>query len=282
MARRLIINADDFGWSPQVNEAVEKARTQGVLTSATLMTNVAYFKDAVAIAKRLPHLGVGVHLNLFKSKPVSDDSQVRCLLDSEGNFRYSHRMLALLSMFSHRIRKAIKIEMSAQIQRFIDSGLHPTHLDSHKHIHFFPAVYPIVCSLARLFKISAVRYCWEPAALSNVPWPLSTPQGKQRAKQLRKMAGFNRLYDYDLFKTEMTYGLTHLGRIDTNFFKAVSLYTTAQAAELMTHPATGDDSADSGKLLKFNRKTEFEALCDERTKKYLQEADIELIHYGQL
>jgi hopanoid biosynthesis associated protein HpnK len=282
MARRLIINADDFGYSPQVNEAVEQAHSRGVLTSSTLMTNMPGFEDAVAIAKRLPRLGVGVHLNLFKSRPVSDDSQVKCLLDSDGSFRYSPWALALLSMFSHLIRTAIKIEMSAQIQRFIDSGLHPTHLDSHKHIHFFPAGYPIVSSLARRFDMPAVRYCREPAAVSNVPWPLSTPEGKQRAKQLRKLAGFNRLYDGELFRTEVTYGLTHIGRIDTNFFKAVSLYTTAQTAELMTHPATEDDLAGSGRLFKLNRKAEFEALCDERTRKYLQEADIELIHYGQI
>jgi hopanoid biosynthesis associated protein HpnK len=282
MARRLIINADDFGSSPQVNEAVERAHTKGVLTSATVMTNMSDFEDAVAIAKRLPRLGVGVHLNLFKSKPVSDDSQVRCLLDSDGNFRYSPQTLALLVTFCHEVRKAIKIEMSAQIQRLIDSGLHPTHLDSHKHIHFFPAVYPIVCSLAQRFDIPAVRYCREPAAVSNVPWPLSTPEGKQGAKQLRKMAGFNRFYNSELFRTEVTYGLTHIGRIDTNFFKAVSLYTTAQTAELMTHPATDDDLADSGRLFKLNRKAEFEALCDSRTKKYLHDAGIELIHYGQI
>lgn len=282
MAKKLIINADDFGCSPQVNEAVERAHTRGVLTSSTLMTNMAGFAEAVAIAKRLPRLGVGVHLNLFKSKPVSDDCRVQPLLDSNGCFKYSLQRLAFLSMFSHRIRTAIKIEMAAQIQRLVDSGLVPTHLDSHKHIHFFPAVYPIVCSLARQFKISAVRYCFEPAAVSNVPWPLSTPEGKQGAKQLRRMAGFNRLYDTELFRTDLTYGLTHVGRIEVNFFKAVSLYTTAQTSEVMTHPATADDPAESGKLLKLNRKTEFEGLCDERTKKYFQDAGIELIHYGEL
>ncbi len=282
MAKRLIINADDFGISPQVNEAVERAHTKGVLTSATIMANMADFEDAVAIAKRLPRLGVGVHLNLFKSKPVSKDSQVGCLLDSDGNFKYSPQMLAFLSTFSHCIRTAIKMEMRAQIQRLIDSGLHPTHLDSHKHIHFFPAVYPIVCSLADQFKISAVRYCYEPAALSDVPWPLSMPEAKRAAKQLRMMARFNRLYDGELFKTEMTYGLTHVGRVDTNFFKAVSLYIEAQISEVMTHPATENEPADSGKLLKLNRRAEFEALCDERTKKYMREAAVELIHYGQL
>jgi len=282
MARKLIINADDFGCSPQVNEAVERAHTRGVLTSATLMSNMSDFAEAVAIAKRLPRLGVGVHLNLFKSKPVSDDYRVRPLLDSGGNFKYSPQTLAFLVIFSHRIRTAIRIEMAAQIQRLIDSGLVPTHLDSHKHIHFFPAVYPIVCALARQFKISAVRYCREPAALCDVPWPLSTPEGKQAARQLRIMARFNRLYDSEMLKTDLTLGLTHVGRIDANFFKAVSIYTTAGIAEVMTHPATEDDPAEAGKLLKLNRKTEFEALCDERTKKCLHEAGIELIHYGQL
>jgi hopanoid biosynthesis associated protein HpnK len=282
MARRLIINADDFGSSPQVNEAVERAHTKGVLTSATIMTNMSGFEEAVAIAKRLPRLGVGVHLNLFKSAPLSDDSQVRCLVDSQGRFRYSPRMLAFLATFCHQVRRAIKIEMSAQIQKLFDSGLHPTHLDSHKHIHWSGAVYPIVCSLAGKFDISAVRYCWEPAAVSNVPWPLTTPEGKQAARRLRRMAVLNRFYDSKLIRTEVTYGLTHIGRIDTNFFKAVSLYTSARTAELMTHPATEEDLADSGRLFKMNRKAEFEALCDDRTKKYLHEAGIELVHYGQI
>ncbi len=282
MARRLIINADDFGSSPQVNEAVERAHTKGVLTSATIMTNMSGFEDAVSVAKRLPRLGVGVHLNLFKSGPVSDDSRVECLVDSQGSFRYSPRTLAFLATFCHKIRKAIKIEMSAQIQRLIDSGMHPTHIDSHKHLHCFGAVYPIVCSLAKRFAISAVRYCREPAAVFNVPWPLSAPDGKREAKHLRRMSALNRFYDGELFRTEATYGLTHVGRIDTNFFKAVSLYTAARTAELMTHPATEDDLADSGRLFKMNRKAEFEALCDDRTKKYLHDAGIELIHYGQI
>ena len=282
MARRLIINADDFGSSTQVNEAVERAHTKGVLTSTTLMTNMSCFEEAVAIARRLPRLGVGVHLNLFKSGPVSDDSQVQCLVNSQGEFRHSPRMLAFLVTFSNKIRKAIKIEMSAQIQKLFNSDLNPTHLDSHKHIHWFGAVYPIVCSLARKFDIHAVRNCWEPAAHSNVPWPLSTTEGKRQAKRLRKMAILNRLYDSELLRTQATYGLTHIGRIDTNFFKAVSLYTPDGTAELMTHPANEDDLADSGRLFKMNRKAEFEALCDDRTKKYLYDSDIELINYSMV
>ncbi|MFA5422859.1 MAG: ChbG/HpnK family deacetylase [Phycisphaerae bacterium] len=282
MKKRLIINADDFGKSPRVNEAVERAHTQGVLTSTTIMTNMDYFEDAVAIARKLPRLGVGVHLNLFAGRPVSREPYVKCLTDSDGNFRYSPGTLALLTTFRNDIRKAIKTEMSAQIQRLIDSGLYPTHLDSHKHLHFFPAVHPIVCSLARRFKISAIRYCRESAELSNVPWPLSMPDAKRAAKLMRAMAVFNRLYDEEFFKTQATFGLTHVGRIDTNYIKALTLYTSTETAELMTHPAVENNAADAGKPLKMNHRTEFEALCDERTKKYIRDADIELINYSQL
>jgi hopanoid biosynthesis associated protein HpnK len=282
MAKKLIINADDFGISPRVNEAVERAHSQGVLTSATIMTNMDGFPEAVAVAKRLPRLGVGVHLNLFSGRAVSQDKRVGPLLHKDGSFRYSLQTLAFLSVFSHSVRTAIKIELAAQIQRLIDTGLHPTHLDSHKHIHFFPAVYPIVCSLARRFKISAVRYCFEPAALGDSPWPLSTPEARRGAGQLRMMARFNRAYDDELFRTQLTYGLTHVGRINANFFRAVSIYMTAQTAELMTHPAVEDDPADAKKLFRLERKAELKALCEERTRKCLQDTGIELTHYGRL
>lgn len=268
--------------SPRVNEAVERSHTQGVLTSTTIMTNMDDFEDAAAIARKLPRLGVGVHLNIFKGRPISQEPHVKCLVDSQGDFKYSPHTLAFLTTFRHDIRKAIKTEMTAQIQRLIDSGLHPTHLDSHKHIHFFPAVHPIVCSLAKRFNIPAIRYCWEPAELSNTPWPLSMPPAKRDAKLMRVMARFNGFYDAEFFKTQVTFGLTHVGRIDTNYIKALTLYTSTETAELMTHPAVENNAADAGKPLKMNHRTEFEALCDERTKKYIRDADIELINYSQL
>jgi predicted glycoside hydrolase/deacetylase ChbG (UPF0249 family) len=202
-------------------------------------------------------------------------------VDSAGNFKYSPGRLAFLSMFSHRVRTAIKIEMAEQIQYAVDNGLEPTHLDSHKHIHFFPGVYPIVCRLAKRFKIGAIRYCYEPAELARTPWPLSASENKKVAKNLRRMAKLNRRYDREVIRTDMTLGLAHVGGIDTTFFKAVSLYTRGQIMEVMTHPAVTDEPGSTG-LLKMQRKAEFEALRDERTARYLRDADIELIHYGTI
>lgn len=282
MAKRMIINADDFGLSDSVNEAVLRAHKQGVLTSTTIMTNMEAAKEAVKIAKGLPRLGVGVHLNLSKGKPLSNDKQVKCLTDDNGEFRHSPMMLAAMSLISHNIRKAIRTELAGQIQWLIDNGITPTHLDSHKHIHCFPPIYSIVCDLAQKFKINAVRWCFEPSEVGIVPWPLSAAESRKDARFISQMAKINRMQQKRYIKTDALYGASHLGKIDVSFFKALSLYNEAAVSELMTHPATEDEPQRPYRTIELSRKAELEALCDERTKKYLAEAKIELVHYGNL
>lgn len=282
MNRRIVINADDFGLCEGVNKAVFQAHTEGVLTSATIMANMPDAVEAVGIARRLPALGIGVHLNLFEGQPISKDTSVKCLLDAQGRFAYSPFRLSLLSMVVHKIRKAIKTELAAQIQWVVDSGLKPTHLDSHKHIHSFPAIFPIVCDLARKFKIAAIRWTFEPNQACNTPWPVITEFGRERAGLIRTMARVNRLQNQGLLKTDALFGVAHTGKIDINFFKAVTLYNLVATAEVMTHPGLPDGlNADRTRLL-HQRKVELDALCSRKTREYLKNAEIELVHYGEL
>jgi len=148
MDRCIIINADDFGLTKGINKAVRQAHSEGVLTSTTLMANMPAAQQAVEIAKELPRLGVGVHLNLLEGQPVSNESSVKQMLCRQGRFVRSAAALAVKAALSKNVRKAIKIELEAQIRRVIDYGIKPTHLDSHKHIHCFPCIFPIVCGLA--------------------------------------------------------------------------------------------------------------------------------------
>ena len=282
MDKRIIINADDFGLCDGVNKAVAQAHTDGVLTSATIMANMPAADEAVKIARQLPTLGVGVHLNLFEGRPISKDTCINCLLDADGQFAYSPAKLSLLSIAGHKVRKAIATELAAQIQWVIDNDLAPTHLDSHKHIHSFPAIFPIVCDLARRFEIAAVRWPFEPKELSRMPWPLPSEGGRKRAGLIRTMAKINRMQNSRLLKTNALLGVAHTGKIDVNFFKAVALYNSARTCEVMTHPGF-EDGLDSGKTrLLHQRKVELDALCSERTKQYFKDAGIELVHYGQL
>ncbi len=282
MDKRLIINADDFGLSESVNKAVEQAHSKGVLTSTTLMANMPAAGEAAKIAKRLGGLGVGVHLNLTNGKPLSESGDIGYLLNGDGSFVSSPAKLAFLSIGRHKLRNAIRAELAAQIQWVIDNGLKPTHLDSHKHIHSYPPIFPIVCELARRFEIPAIRFILEPKQLSATPWPLPSEGGRSKARTARIMARINRIQDPGFLKTDALLGVAHLGKIDVAFFKAVALYNSAATAEVMTHPAIGDDTenAKSGSL--HNRKGEFQALCSERTRQYLKDAGIKLVHYGTL
>ena len=282
MEKRLIINADDFGLCAGVNKAVAQAHTDGVLTSTTIMANMPAAAEAVEIAKQLPTLGVGVHLNLYEGRALSKDAGVDCLLDADGRFAYSPAKLSLLSIGLHGVRKAIRTELAAQIQWVIDNGLTPTHLDSHKHIHSFPAIFPLVCKLARQFGITAIRFTLELKQLCRMPWPLPSEDGRKRAKLIRIMAKLNHIQNRNLLKTDALLGVAHTGKIDANFFKAVSLYNPARTAEVMTHPGLPDGLDPEKTRLIKQRKVELEALCSERTKQYLKDAGIKLVHYGQL
>jgi hopanoid biosynthesis associated protein HpnK len=280
MDRRIVINADDFGISSGVNKAVAQAHTEGVLTSTTIMANMPAADEAVKIAKQLPDLGVGVHLNLSEGRPLSKDGCVDCLLDDNGSFALTPAKLSLLSIARRKIRNAIRTELAAQIQWAIDNDLKPTHLDSHKHIHSFPIIFPIVCDLARRFEIAAIRFTLEPKQLLTMPWPLPSEGGRKRAKTIRIMAKINRIQNSALLKTDCLLGVAHTGKIDVNFFKAVALYNSAATAEIMTHP--GLDNGPKQKQSRMQRKGEFEALCSERTKQYFKDAGIKLVHYGKL
>jgi predicted glycoside hydrolase/deacetylase ChbG (UPF0249 family) len=282
MEHRLIINADDFGLCESVNKGIVEAHTKGILTSTTLMTNMPAAEQAVDLAKNLHTLGVGVHLNLTAGKPLCQDNTVKLILDSQGHFALSPGKLALASLITGKVRTAIETELASQIQWLIDKSIKPTHLDSHKHIHSFPAIFPIVCRLAKRFGISAIRYTFEPKQVSQLPWPVTDRESRKRASLVRTMAKINHWQNPLFFKTDALLGVNHVGKINTVFMRAVSLYNIASTAELMTHPGYAYDLDATRTRLVKQREVEIEALCSEKTKKFFKDTGIKLIHYGQL
>jgi hopanoid biosynthesis associated protein HpnK len=282
MDRRIIINADDFGLCEGVNKAVAEAHSDGILTSATIMANMPAAGEAVEIAKQIPTLGVGVHLNLTEGRPISKEACVSRLLNADGQFTCSPIKLSLLSLAGHKVREAVRTELAAQIQWIIDRGLKPTHLDSHKHIHSSPALFSIICQLARRFGIPAIRWSFEPKELSRIPWPLTGEDGRARARNVRIMARINRLQNSDFLRNDAVLGIAHTGKIDVNFFKAVALYNSAATAEVMTHPGYEDGLDPDKTRLLHQRKIELDALCSEKARQYFEDAGIKLVHYGQL
>lgn len=150
--RRLIINADDFGLTTGINQAVIRAHRDGVLTSTTLMAGGLAWQEAVELSKANPSLGVGVHLTLTALSPVLPPQQVPSLVDRSGKFRRQFWRAPLWQP------EEVELEWRAQIQRLVDAGLRPTHLDSHHHIHLWPGLTKTVAGLAGEFGIPAARF----------------------------------------------------------------------------------------------------------------------------
>jgi chitin disaccharide deacetylase len=280
--RKMIINADDFGLCEGVNRAVYEAHTRGVLTSATIMANMPGVDEAIAIARKLPSLGVGVHLNATEGKPISAASKVVAIVGENGGFKYSAYMLAVKSVMDKGVREALEIELAAQIGSIIDRGIVPTHLDSHKHFHCFGPIYRIVCSLAERFGIRAIRWPWEPATVGYGDWPRDklSSGDKIRAMLLRYLTMKCRKIDNRFIKNDIFFGVLHTGRIDDKFWAEICKTQYVGVAEVMTHP--GYPQGLTNTRLVNERQVELKWLCEASTKKMLGEAGIELVHYGNI
>lgn len=279
--RKIIINADDFGLSKGVNEGVVKAHTEGILTSATLMTNMPQAEDAVALAKSLPSLGIGLHLNLTEGKPLSKDPRVSQLTNTAGVFAFSVEKLCLTSLLSPSLRQAIQIELESQIQWALHHNLKPTHLDSHKHFHCFPAIFGIVCKLAKQYEISTIRQPLERQHFDQ-HWPKPDKKGLRRATILRGCSRIDAILTKAYFKTSELLGIAHTGSINTAYLEAVSLYNSAPIVEIMTHPGYMKGLDKNHTRLVEHREQELEALCSEQTKAAFNKPTIQLVHYGQI
>jgi len=159
--RKIIVNADDFGISPDVNRAVIEAFKFGTLNSASLMLNVAYTDEAIKLIGENPALKIGVHLNLTKQKnqkPLSDPTQIPLLVDGNGLLKHGFFGLLLLSIFRKKeLQRQGEIEMRRQIKKAIQLGINVEHLDSHRHIHLIPALFVVAEKLQKEFQIQRLR-----------------------------------------------------------------------------------------------------------------------------
>lgn len=143
---KLINNADDFGLSMAINHSIIDAYKYGPVTSTSLLANMPGFEHAVALAKQHPGLGVGVHLNLTLGAPLQGSAG--SLTDETGQFKNIRYYLSDNETID---TNAIFSELEAQIKKVIMSGITPTHLDSHHHVHLHQAIYPVYSALSHQF-----------------------------------------------------------------------------------------------------------------------------------
>lgn len=281
---RLIINADDFGLTSGVNRAVAELHQAGLLTSATLMARAQATADAIQIALTTPSLGVGCHVVLLDGEPVlSPQSEIPNLADPiTGRFRPSlipflgavHRYWP--RMAASPMNKEIEGEAAAQISLLQNRGIRLTHIDTHKHVHMFPAVLRPVLRAARAAGIRTVRNPFEPA------WSLHATQGAPRLRRVqvsllrRLQSSFHRIVAEEGFtNTDGAIGVLATGSLDAATVASLLRQLPSGTWELVTHPGYNDaDLAHVHTRLRASRDTERLALEQLR-----QFPEIELVSF---
>ncbi|HZB90196.1 MAG TPA: hopanoid biosynthesis-associated protein HpnK, partial [Stellaceae bacterium] len=144
-----MVCADDFGLDEAVNAAVERASREGILTCASLMVGAPASADAVARARRLPRLGVGLHLNLVEGAPVLPPETVPDILDSSGRFDENLARAGWRFFFGRRARRQLAAEIHAQFAAFRATGLALDHVNAHRHMHLHPTVAELILAVGR-------------------------------------------------------------------------------------------------------------------------------------
>jgi hopanoid biosynthesis associated protein HpnK len=235
--KRLIITADDFGAAREVNDAVEAAHRGGVLTAASLMIGAPAAADAIARARRLNSLRVGLHLTLLQGRPVLPAHAVSRLLDREGAFLSNPALLGTRIMGSREARRQLAAEIGAQFAAFGDSGLALDHCNAHLHFHLHPLVGQLLVAIGARFGLRAVRLPLEPAAvLRRVEraWSASATLTVPFALALRR-----RLAKAHLLVAEHTFGLRWSGRMTAARLAGLVRQLPEGVSEIYLHPATG-------------------------------------------
>ncbi len=280
--RRLIINADDFGYTPGVNRAIAECARFGTVTSATLMANAVEFEEAVAIASE-DVVAVGCHVVLVDGEPLSAAEKIPTLVDGD-TFRASITDLARVAVTGSIAADEVATEAAAQFRKLRTAGVDITHFDSHKHAHMFPATFRPLLATAKANGIGAVRNPFEPFSLHWITSPGLWLRGAETAALRTFRESFRKeVKSVGLKTTDGTVGVAVTGRLDLTWLKRIVQALPEGTWELVCHPGYDDAPLRAANTrLRAERETEREALMSEEFKQLLAEEKIELIHYGEL
>lgn len=237
--KRLVVTADDFGLTVEVNAAIEAAHRDGILTAASLMVGAPAAADAVARARRLPDLKVGLHVVLLESRPVLSRETVPDLVDAKGHFRSDMVRLAFEIFFRPAVRAQMKAEIAAQFAAFAETGLLLDHVNAHKHFHLHPTIADAVMAEAEKLCAKRLRVPVEPAAVIAATGQGTQPLGARLTVAWAKRLAV-RARKRGFFVPDAVFGLTWTGAMTAERVTPLLKNLPDGASEIYFHPATAD------------------------------------------
>ena len=285
--RRLIVNADDFGYTSGVNRAIVEAHTNGVVTSSTLMANGAAFAEAVAMAKVARHLSVGCHIVLIDGEPIVAVNKLPSLADAKG-FQNGLKSFALRAITGQIYPDEIVEEATAQIRKIQASGVEISHFDTHKHTHLYPKVLRPLLRAAAACGVCAVRNPFGPRLPLRSRDLLRRPNLWTRTAEVRVLRGFAAKFREAVQRAgfvtpDGTLGIEVTGTLDETLFRAIAENTPEGTWEFVCHPGYNDADLQAARTrLRESRETELRALTLPGARDALSRHGIELISYHDL
>ena len=273
MPKRLIINSDDYGRTPDISRGIREAHLNGVVTSTTCMMNIPTTANDIAIAVvETPRLGLGVHLVLTMGKPILPREAVPSIVDADGNhFKYD----PFIANIPRLNLLEVKAEWRAQIEAFIKvAGRKPDHIDSHHHSSFFtPQLFRAMLEIAQEYNCP-IR---QPIAYGDNPtagMPKVADPMKDQAPHL--MQEFNARTTDSIFVNFYDEGAT------LEELLVILNQVTEGTYEIMCHPGYVDEAFAKESTYNFQRERELKILTDPAIKQAVEAHGIELTTFGSL
>jgi chitin disaccharide deacetylase len=264
--RRLIVNADDYGRTPEISRGIREAHLQGVVTSTTCMMNLSNTGDDISVAlNETPNLGLGVHLVLTMGSPLSAPESIPSIVDERGNFLKYNPLIEHLSRLKI---DEVKREWRAQIECFLRfAKKKPTHLDSHHHSSYFsPELFRAMLELAQEYGC-AIRFPFTRISRELEATAKHTSAFIQEFKPPHPDVFFVGFYDENATQEHLLNILHQVGE---------------GGSELMCHPGHVDSAFAEESVYNFQRAREFEILTDPAIKDAIEKRGIQLITFADL
>jgi len=243
--REVIVNADDFGYSPGVTAGILYAHHHGIVTSTTIMANCSFAEEASILAMDSPRLGIGLHLTLDMGKPIL--SHRNSLTDANGFFKKGKHLRESAK------KDDIQAELEAQLLLLFKWGVNVTHIDSHHHMHHhIPEAFEAVAEISEKYKLP-VRSIYK----NDVPAEVVT----------------NQHFSQDFYGE---------GNITVDSLIGILDDLKSGVTEIMTHPAFIDPWVYYSSSYNLSRMLELQTLTDQTVKKRIKKEEIHLINYDYL
>jgi chitin disaccharide deacetylase len=278
--RAVIVTADDFGFSREVNAGIIRAHREGILTATSLMVAAAARDEAAALARETPNLDVGLHLVVCRGQSVLAPDRLAGIVDAAGNFAESPVAAGITYFFNRSIRTRLRDEIRAQIETHLKMTGRLDHLDGHLNFHVHPVIADILLELCTEYRVPYMRLPREPVFTT-----LALARDHAARKIIESVIfhtlsrrARRKLHQRGIRSTDALFGLHQSGHLTEAYVLGVIARLPPGLSEFYFHPA----AAIGGETRAPEGQSEVAILTSPRVRAALADRSVRLTNFAQI